>query len=187
MVGTVQFATAAEAVLDYFRAVGIRARFRTVERATYLSAWKDKKLKNLLFCGAGGYGNAATRIENYLVTGGTFSFGGYPDVDDLFQQQARERDARQAAGTPAPDPAGHDGPRPLHPDLRPRVQQRRGAARGGVEPGADPPPLLHRPVRGHPSADGVVPRGSPLVSGTGGHPACLRRAARRGSAPVISP
>ena len=92
MVGTVQFATAAEAVLDYFRAVGIRARFRTVERATYLSAWKDKKLKNLLFCGAGGYGNAATRIENYLVTGGTFSFGGYPDVDDLFQQQARERD-----------------------------------------------------------------------------------------------
>src|SRR6185369_7762767 len=61
MVGTVQFASAAEAVIDYFRAVGIRSRFRTVERATYLSAWKDKKLKNLLFCGAGGYGNAATR------------------------------------------------------------------------------------------------------------------------------
>ena len=92
MVGTVQFANAAEAVINYFAAVGIRARFRTMERVTYLTAWKDKKLKNLLFCGAGGYGNAATRVENYLVTGGTYAIGGYPDIDDLFQQQAREQD-----------------------------------------------------------------------------------------------
>ncbi len=92
MVGTVQFASAAEAVINYFAAVGIRARFRTMERVAYLSAWKDKKLRNLLFCGAGGYGNAATRIENYFVTGGTYSVGGYPDIDDLFQQQARELD-----------------------------------------------------------------------------------------------
>jgi peptide/nickel transport system substrate-binding protein len=63
-----------------------------MERVAYLTAWKEKKLKNLLFCGAGGYGNAATRIENYLVTGGTYSFGGYPDVDDMFVQQARELD-----------------------------------------------------------------------------------------------
>src|SRR5256885_863492 len=70
MVGTTQFASTAEAVLDYFRAVGIRARFRSMERVAYLTAWKDKKLKNLLFCGAGGYGNAATRVENYFVTGG---------------------------------------------------------------------------------------------------------------------
>jgi peptide/nickel transport system substrate-binding protein len=92
MVGTVQFASAAEAVINYFAAVGIRARFRTMERVAYLTAWKDRKLKNLLFCGAGGYGNAATRVENYFVTGGTYAHGGHPDIDDLFQQQARELD-----------------------------------------------------------------------------------------------
>ncbi len=95
MNGTVQFANAAEAVINDFAAVGIRARFRTVERATYLTAWKDKKLKNLLFCGAGGYGNAATRVENYFVTGGTYASGGYPDIDDLFHQQARELDRKK--------------------------------------------------------------------------------------------
>jgi peptide/nickel transport system substrate-binding protein len=95
LVGTVQFATAAESVLNNFNAIGIRARFRTMERVAYLTAWKDKKLKNLLFCGAGGYGNAATRIENYFVTGGTYSPGGHPDIDDLYQQQARELDRKK--------------------------------------------------------------------------------------------
>jgi peptide/nickel transport system substrate-binding protein len=95
MVGTTQFATTAEAVLDYFRAVGIRARFRTMERVAYLTAWKEKKLKNLLLCGAGGYGNAATRVENYFVTGGAYASGGQPDIDDLFQQQARELDKKK--------------------------------------------------------------------------------------------
>jgi peptide/nickel transport system substrate-binding protein len=95
LVGTVQFATAAESVLNNFNAIGIRARFRTMERVAYLTAWKDKKLKNLLFCGAGGYGNAATRIENYYVTGGTYSPGGHPDIDDLYQQQARELDRKK--------------------------------------------------------------------------------------------
>ena len=98
MVGTVQFAGPAEAVLNYFTAVGIRARFRTMERAAYLAAQRDKKLKNLLFSGAGGYGNAATRIENYLISSGSFAYGAVPDIDDLFAQQARERDrARRQA------------------------------------------------------------------------------------------
>ena len=92
MVGSQQYAPAAEAVVNYFNAAGIRARFRTMERATYLAAWQEKKLKGLVLCGAGGYGNAATRAENYFVTGGLYSQGGYPDIDDLFQQQARELD-----------------------------------------------------------------------------------------------
>jgi peptide/nickel transport system substrate-binding protein len=92
MVGTVQYAGTAEAVINYFAAVGIRARFRTMERAAYLAAQRDKKLKNLLFCGAGGYGNAATRIENYLISTGSFAYGAVPDIDDLFVQQAREPD-----------------------------------------------------------------------------------------------
>jgi peptide/nickel transport system substrate-binding protein len=92
MIGTVQYAGATEAVLNNFAAVGIRARFRTMERAAYLAAQRDKKLKNLLFGGAGGYGNAATRIENYLISTGSFAYGAVPDIDDLFVQQAREPD-----------------------------------------------------------------------------------------------
>jgi peptide/nickel transport system substrate-binding protein len=92
MIGTVQYAGAAEAVVNYLAAVGIRARFRTMERAAYLAAQREKKIKNLLFCGAGGYGNAATRIENYLISTGTFSAGPGGEIDDLFVQQAREPD-----------------------------------------------------------------------------------------------
>ena len=95
MVGTVQFATLAESVITNLQAVGIRARFRTMERVAALTSWKEKKLKNLYQCGAGGYGNAATRIENYYVTGGLYSPGGHTDIDDLFQQQARELERRK--------------------------------------------------------------------------------------------
>ncbi len=98
MIGTVQFAGATEAVINDFATVGIRSRFRTMERAAYLTGQREKKLKNLLFGGAGGYGNAATRIENYLLSTGSFAYGAVPDIDDLFAQQARERDrARRQA------------------------------------------------------------------------------------------
>jgi hypothetical protein len=43
LVGTVQSATAAESVLNNLNAIGIRARFRIMERVAYLTAWKDKK------------------------------------------------------------------------------------------------------------------------------------------------
>jgi peptide/nickel transport system substrate-binding protein len=95
MTGTVQFANLAESVIANFQAVGIRARLRTMERVAALTAWREKKLKNLYQCGAGGYGNAATRIQNYFVGGGTYSPGGHPDIDDLFQQQARELDRKK--------------------------------------------------------------------------------------------
>ena len=39
--------------------------------------------------------NAATRVENYLLRDGLYSFGGYPDMDDLFVQQARELDPKR--------------------------------------------------------------------------------------------
>ena len=155
MIGTVQFAGAAEAVLNYFGAVGIRARFRTMERAAYLAAQRDKKIKNLLFCGAGGYGNAASRIENYLISSGSFAYGAVPDIDDLFSQQARERDAASAR-PPAPHPAAGERARALPAALHAELPQRRRPARRGVEPRADSPALLHGPVRGPPPARAVM-------------------------------
>jgi peptide/nickel transport system substrate-binding protein len=86
------YANIAEPIINYLAAVGIRARLRPLERAAWLSQWREKKVKNLFQGGAGAFGNAATRIENYVVSRGTFVFGSYPEIDDLFAQQAREID-----------------------------------------------------------------------------------------------
>ena len=45
-----------------------------------------------LFLAAARYGNAATRIEESVVSTGTFAWGGYPDIDELFRQQDVEID-----------------------------------------------------------------------------------------------
>jgi peptide/nickel transport system substrate-binding protein len=66
-----------------------------MERAAFLGNWKDKKITSIMYSGAGGQGNAATRIQNYLLKDGLYSFGGYPDMDDLFVQQARELDPKR--------------------------------------------------------------------------------------------
>jgi peptide/nickel transport system substrate-binding protein len=35
-------------------------------------------------------GNAATRVEAFIYSKGTQAYGGYPDIDTLFEQQATE-------------------------------------------------------------------------------------------------
>ncbi len=87
-----------EAVVTYLAAVGIRSRMRPMERATFFSAWRDKKLRGICVCGSGLYGNAATRMSEIVPSDSTYAYGGYPDVDDLYKQQARETDrARREA------------------------------------------------------------------------------------------
>src|SRR5215831_11233240 len=89
------YSSVAEAIGNDLAKVGIRTKLRPMERAAFLGNWKDKKITGLLYSGAGGHGNAATRIQNYYVTDGLYSFGGYPDMDDLFVQQARELDTKR--------------------------------------------------------------------------------------------
>ena len=86
------FFVVGEAVVNYLNAVGIRVKMRTVERATFYADWREKKLRGLFVTAAGASGNAATRVEAFIYTKGTYAYGGYPDIDDLFQQQAVERD-----------------------------------------------------------------------------------------------
>ena len=81
-----------ESVVNYLNAVGIRVKMRTMERAAFYTAWKEKKLPSLSIVGAGASGNAATRVEAFIYSKGTYAYGGYPDIDELFQQQAVERD-----------------------------------------------------------------------------------------------
>jgi peptide/nickel transport system substrate-binding protein len=65
-----------------------------VARKANLVAVEDKKIRSLLQGGAGALGNAATRIQNYITSGGLYAYG-YPEIDDLFQQQARELDSKR--------------------------------------------------------------------------------------------
>ncbi len=98
VVPTPPFFAMAEATLNYLNAVGIRTRLRPMERAAFYSAWREKKLRGLFIVAAGNSGNAASRVEAFMYSKGSYAYGGYPDLDDLFQQQARERDvARREA------------------------------------------------------------------------------------------
>jgi len=91
----VSYASVAEAVANYLAAVGIRTKVRPLERVAFLGQWKDKKIRSIMQAGAGGHGNADTRVQNYLVRDGLYAWGGYPDIDDLFVQQAREPDTKR--------------------------------------------------------------------------------------------
>jgi len=86
------FATVGEAALNNLNAVGIRMRMRLLERAAFYAAWQDKKLRGLFLTAVGNSGNAASRVESFMYSKGSYAYGGYPDIDELFLQQARERD-----------------------------------------------------------------------------------------------
>jgi peptide/nickel transport system substrate-binding protein len=85
----------AEGVANYLQAVGIRIKVRPMERAALITALKEKKLTGLTSGGSGTLGNAATRLEPYVVSWGEFARMSYPDIDELFKQQSAERDRKK--------------------------------------------------------------------------------------------
>ena len=68
---------------------------RPVERATFFEVWKAKKPAAMILAAPAALGNAATRLEAFVISGATYAYGGYPDIDDLFVQQERERDVKK--------------------------------------------------------------------------------------------
>jgi peptide/nickel transport system substrate-binding protein len=84
-----------EAIMGYLGAIGIKLRARPLERAAFFSAWATKKLKGVCVCGSGLYGNAATRMSEIVPSDGTYAYGGYPDIDALYRQQALETDRKK--------------------------------------------------------------------------------------------
>ena len=85
----------AEAVTNYLAAIGIRTKVRTMERAAFLTAWREKKLHGVVLGAQGAGGNAATRIEGMATKNGIYASGVLPEVEDLFQRQARELDRKK--------------------------------------------------------------------------------------------
>src|SRR5215813_9262068 len=84
-----------EGLVNYLQAVGIRTKLRTMERAAFLTAWREHKLKGLIMGLGAPAGNAATRIEVYVTKNGIYSSGVVPEIEDLFQRQARELDRKK--------------------------------------------------------------------------------------------
>ena len=85
----------AEAIASNLGAVGIRTRVRTMERAAFLATWGEKKLRGIVMGAQGAGGNAATRIEGLATKEGRYAYGVLPEVEDLFQRQAKELDRKK--------------------------------------------------------------------------------------------
>ena len=84
-----------EAIVNYFQAVGIRIRMRPMERAAYFALIQSKKAKGVCVCTSSLYGNAASRLSEVIPSDGAWAYGGYPDIDALFKQQATENDRKK--------------------------------------------------------------------------------------------
>jgi len=89
------YSNLAEVVQNNLETVGIRTKLMPLERAAFFKSYADKKLKNIIQGASGAFGNAATRLEAFVITGGTYVYGSYPDLDGLFREQAAETDTKR--------------------------------------------------------------------------------------------
>ena len=93
------YANIGEVALNNLREVGIRVKLRPLERAAFFKAYSEKKLKNIVQGASGAFGNCATRAEAFVAKGGTYVYGSYPDIDELFAEQAVQMDQAKRAAT----------------------------------------------------------------------------------------
>jgi peptide/nickel transport system substrate-binding protein len=87
-----------ETVINNLAEVGIKAKLRPLERAAFFKGYGEKSFKNLIQGASGAFGNAATRMETFVVKGGVYVYGSYPELDELFRQQATELDVKKREG-----------------------------------------------------------------------------------------
>ena len=147
------YAPEAEAVINGFQAIGIRAKLRPLERAGFYKADQEKQFKHLVRVGSAAAGNAATRIEAFVISGGIRSYGGYPDIDGLFRDQAAEMDKKRRESLLQRIQQLMHERAMFAPILEPVAAERRRIADGGAPHHRGPPVRLA--VRG-PEAQGAV-------------------------------
>src|SRR5262245_46991214 len=92
------YSNLAEAIINNLQQIGIRTKLLPLERAAFFKEYSEKRLKNLIQAGSGAFGNAATRLQAFIVKGGTYVYGNYPDIDALFEQQSDELDVKKREG-----------------------------------------------------------------------------------------
>jgi peptide/nickel transport system substrate-binding protein len=92
------YANIGEVAVNNFHEVGIRTKLQPIERAGFAAAYAAKKYTRGVLRGASGaFGNAATRLASFVVSGGANVYGGYPDIDALYPLQADELDTTKRA------------------------------------------------------------------------------------------
>jgi len=84
----VSYENLAETALNYLKAVGIQLKLRPLERAAFFSQLKEKKLSHVIQIGSAAFGNAATRVDAFVAAAGIYTYGTYPDIEGLVQEQA---------------------------------------------------------------------------------------------------
>src|SRR5215467_4877087 len=89
----------AEPVANDLQAAGFRLKLRPLERASYNKGQVEKTFKNLVLSASAAFGNAPTRLEAFVVAGGAYVYGSYPDIDGLFREQATELDRKRREAT----------------------------------------------------------------------------------------
>ena len=92
------YSNMAEVSLDNLQQVGIRAKLEPIERAGFYGSYGGKQYTRGIIQGASGaFGDAATRLASFVVKGGAFVYGSYPDIDELYPKQADELDHEKRA------------------------------------------------------------------------------------------
>ena len=84
-----------EAVANFLRAAGIRTRIKNMERAAFLTAWREKKIPGVIMALVAPSGNAATRLEPFVTRDGFYSYSAIPEAEDLYARQSREVDRKK--------------------------------------------------------------------------------------------
>ena len=86
------YSNLAEIVVNNLAEAGIRTKLQPVERVAFAKAYAEKKLKDIIQGGSAAIGNTATRFEVFAVKDGAYTYGSYPDIDEMFHRQAMELD-----------------------------------------------------------------------------------------------
>src|SRR5208282_5549071 len=90
------YANMAEVSLNNLAEISIRAKLEPIERAGFFAGYSNKKYSRGIIQGASAaFGNAATRLASFVVKDGAFVYGSYPDIDELYPQQADEMDPKK--------------------------------------------------------------------------------------------
>lgn len=92
------YSNMAEVSVNNLAEIGIQVRLQPMERAAFFSGYANKKYRRgIIQAASGAFGNAATRLAAFVVKGGAFAYGNYPDIDELYPQQADEMDHEKRA------------------------------------------------------------------------------------------
>jgi peptide/nickel transport system substrate-binding protein len=92
------YANMAEVSVNNLAAIGINVKLQPIERAGFFAGYSGKQYKRGIIQGASAaFGNAATRLASFVVKGGAFCYGSYPDIDALYPQQADDTDPKTRA------------------------------------------------------------------------------------------